>query len=138
MLNDLFGLKGKRALVMGSSKGIGYALARGLGKAGAEVILNGRNAGALEAASAQLASEGIDAEANVFDVTESASVRDAVAAIERDMGPIDILVNNASMQFRTPLEDFPDDRWRELMRTNVDSFVNGHILYVDGGIMACL
>ncbi len=121
MTMDRFDLSGRTALITGSSKGIGFALARGLAEAGAALVLNGRNAERLEAARAELAGEGHTVHASVFDVTDSESVGSAVAAIERDIGPIDILINNAGMQFRTPLEDYPVETWHTLMATNLNS-----------------
>ena len=118
---ELFALKGRIALVTGSSQGIGLALARGLAAAGAHVVLNGRDTSKLEAARQELASEGHAVSAFAFDVTDEAAVDDGVQRIEREVGPIAILVNNAGMQFRTPLEDFPAEKWRELMRVNVES-----------------
>jgi gluconate 5-dehydrogenase len=118
---ELFALKGRVALVTGSSQGIGLALARGLAAAGAHVVLNGRDAVKLEAARQELAAEGHAVSAVAFDVTEEAAVDEGVARIEREAGPIAILFNNAGMQFRTPLEDFPAAKWRELMRVNVES-----------------
>ncbi len=117
----LFDLSGRRALVTGSSQGIGYALAEGLAAHGAEVILNGRSPDKVEAAVETLRKGGHTAHAAVFDVTDKDSVANGVAAIEADIGPIDILVNNAGMQFRTPLEDFPADKWELLLSTNISS-----------------
>ena len=116
-----FRLDGQLALVTGSSSGIGNALARGLGQAGATVVLNGRNADKLESAAATLRGEGIQIHTSVFDVTDSASVVRAVDAIEREKGPIEILVNNAGMQIRNPLENFAEADWHTLMKTNLDS-----------------
>jgi len=116
-----FHLGGKRALVTGSSQGIGLALARGLAKSGAEIILNGRNAENLSNAATQLRSEGFTVYEKIFDVTDSPAVKRAVDEIENDIGPIDILVNNAGMQNRRTLEEFPEEDWHKLMRTNVDS-----------------
>lgn len=116
-----FDLTGRRALVTGSSTGIGFALARGLGGAGARVILNGRNEARLQDAVRMLREEGIEADAVGFDATSPADVSDAIERIETQIGPIDILVNNAGMQRRAPLEDFSHEQWQELMRTNVDS-----------------
>ena len=122
----LFDLTGKRALVTGSSQGIGLAIAEGLGAAGAEVILNGRDRKKLDGATAQLKAKGFKVHGLDFDVTSQESVAAAIAKIEADIGPIDILFNNAGMQFRTPLEDFPPDKFRELMRVNVESaFLTG-------------
>ena len=120
-LERLFGLRGRVALVTGSSRGIGRALAAGLAEAGARVVVNGRSAEAVEAAAAQLVADGGQVHAAVFDVTDGAQVRAGVARIEAEIGPIDILVNNAGVQRRMPLEDFPEDGWRDLMATNLDS-----------------
>jgi gluconate 5-dehydrogenase len=117
----LFDLSGRLALVTGSSKGIGNALAEGLAEAGASVVLNGRSQEPLEAARAKLAAAGHRVHVAAFDVTDMAAVTAGVAAIERDIGPLDILVNNAGMQHRTPLEDFPLEAWEKLKATNIDS-----------------
>jgi gluconate 5-dehydrogenase len=117
----IFDLSGRRALITGSTRGIGLALARGLGSAGASIVLNGRDAAALDTAVAQLKSPGVTATGKAFDVTDRAAIVAAVDAIEKEQGPIDILINNAGMQHRTPLEDFPEDVWHRLMRTNLDS-----------------
>ncbi|QRM27757.1 SDR family oxidoreductase [Microvirga sp. VF16] len=116
----LFSLEGRRALITGSSQGIGFALARGLAEHGAAVVLNGRDPGKIEAAAADLAAAGHTVSTAIFDVTSAEAVRDGIAAIE-DEGPIDILINNAGMQFRTPLEDFPVERWEQLLATNISS-----------------
>lgn len=116
-----FDLGGKTALVTGSSQGIGLAIAQGLGEAGARIIINGRETAKLNAARASLAAKGIVAFVAAFDVTDESAVNAAIADIERDVGAIDILFNNAGMQFRTTLEDFPLAKWRELMQVNVES-----------------
>jgi gluconate 5-dehydrogenase len=116
-LSQLFDLTGRTALVTGSARGIGFALARGLAAAGARVVLNGRDEVRLAEAAARVDGAGTAA----FDVTDHAAAAEAVAAVERDVGPIDILVNNAGMQHRTPLEDFTEADWSRLMRTNLDS-----------------
>jgi gluconate 5-dehydrogenase len=118
---ELFNLAGKRALVTGSSQGIGLAIARGLAEHGASVVLNGRDRSKLDAAAKSLADAGHKVAVSCFDVTDVDAARDGVAAIEESIGAIDILVNNAGMQFRTPLEDFPAEKWDELLRTNVSS-----------------
>jgi gluconate 5-dehydrogenase len=121
MTFPLFDLSGLRALVTGSSQGIGFALAEGLAAHGAEVVLNGRDRTKLDAAVNQLTAAGAKVSASDFDVTDAEAVRKGVEEIETRIGPIDILINNAGMQFRTPLEDFPVDRWEQLLKTNVSS-----------------
>ncbi|WP_226779430.1 SDR family oxidoreductase [Oceaniglobus trochenteri] len=117
----LFSLKGKRALVTGSSQGIGFALARGLAAAGAEILLNGRDTGKLATAADTLRAEGATVQILAFDVTDAQAVTAAIDTFEQENGAIDILVNNAGMQHRTPLEDFPADAFERLMKTNVTS-----------------
>lgn len=117
----MFDLSGKRALVTGSSTGIGFALARGLAAAGATVVLNGRNEARLAEAVEHLRAEGLSVDAMSFDVTSPSAVSAAIETVERERGPIDILVNNAGMQRRAPLDQFSHEQWQELMRTNVDS-----------------
>jgi gluconate 5-dehydrogenase len=117
----MFDLTGRRALITGSSAGIGYALARGLAAAGAEVILNARSEEPLADAVSRLTAEGATAHAARFDVTSASAVETAIERIEREIGAIDILVNNAGMQRRAPLEQFSHAQWEELMKTNVES-----------------
>ncbi|WP_106313060.1 glucose 1-dehydrogenase [Paraburkholderia sp. BL18I3N2] len=117
----MFDLSGRRALVTGSSTGIGYALAKGLAGAGAEIILNGRSEARLAEAVSRLRDEGATVHAASFDVTSADDVENAIVNIEREIGAIDILVNNAGMQRRAPLEQFSHEQWQELMKTNVDS-----------------
>jgi gluconate 5-dehydrogenase len=121
MVQELFSLKGKRALITGSSQGIGLAIAEGLAQAGARVVLNGRDLKKLENAKSELEIKGIKSSAANFDVTNEEEVSIAIDSIEREQGPIDILFNNAGMQFRAPLEEYPADKFRELMRVNVES-----------------
>lgn len=121
MGSSLFDLTGSRALVTGSSQGIGYALATGLAEHGAEVILNGRDEARLEAAAQKLQAEGAKVAISAFDVTDGEAVKHGIDGIEKDIGPIDILINNAGMQFRSPLEDFPAEHWEQLLKTNISS-----------------
>jgi gluconate 5-dehydrogenase len=116
-----FRLDGRLALVTGSSAGIGLGLARGLAQAGASVVLNGRDANKLQTIAATLRAEGFDVFERAFDVTDAEAVRNNIDQIERDIGPIDILINNAGMQRRAPLHEFDHKDWRELMQTNLDS-----------------
>jgi gluconate 5-dehydrogenase len=117
---SLFDLSGRVALVTGSSEGIGFALAEGLGAAGARVVLNGRSDDKLRAARKSLSERRLAIETARFDVADRDAVLAAVERIERDIGPIDILVNNAGIQRRNPFETFPEETWREIMSINVD------------------
>ncbi|MCQ8189284.1 SDR family oxidoreductase [Streptomyces rugosispiralis] len=131
--HPLFDIAGRTALVTGSSRGIGHALARGLVEAGCTVVLNGRDPRALEKAAAELGGVGADradraagaAGARVytaaFDVTDGPAVAAGIADVEERVGPIDILVNNAGMQNRAPLLEFTDDAWRQILDTNLTS-----------------
>ncbi|MEL6169201.1 MAG: SDR family oxidoreductase [Pseudomonadota bacterium] len=121
MVSSLFDLGGRRALITGSSQGIGFGLARGLAAAGASLVLNGRDEAKLATAAATLRDEGAEVAELAFDVTDHAAARAAVDGFEAATGPLDILVNNAGMQHRTPLEDFPADAFERLMQTNIAS-----------------
>jgi gluconate 5-dehydrogenase len=118
---QLFDLTGQTALITGASMGIGFALARGLGQAGAKVVLNARNIETLETAANTLRDDGITVDTLPFDVTDHDAVAAQVNAYETNHGPITILINNAGMQHRTALEDFPADAFEQLMKTNVHS-----------------
>jgi gluconate 5-dehydrogenase len=120
-LERMFGLQGQTALVTGSSQGIGYALARGLARAGARVVLNGRDVAKCEAAATVLRAEGLNIDTACFDVTDAAQVQAGVADIEARIGPLHILVNNAGIQIRKPLHEFDPTDWQRLMKTNLDS-----------------
>lgn len=118
-----FRLDGRVALVTGSSAGIGLALARALAQAGATVVLNGRDTTRLAAAVDGLQADGVTAQSQAFDVCDTAAVGAGVAAIEEHIGPIDILFNNAGVQLRGPFHEFPEESWRHILRTNVDSMI---------------
>ncbi|MCD2173409.1 SDR family oxidoreductase [Rhizobium sp. C4] len=120
-MSDLFDLSGRRALITGSSQGIGLALAAGLARQGASVVINGRDAARVEETCRKLTEQGYRAEPAVFDVIDKPSVDAGIERIERELGPIDILINNAGMQYRSPLEDFPADKFELLFKTNVTS-----------------
>lgn len=118
---QLFDLTGKRALITGSSQGIGFALAAGMAAAGASIVLNGRDEAKLTAAAQKLTDLGYTIDVCAFDATDHDAVRSAVDSFEANIGAIDILVNNAGMQYRTPLEDYPADMFDRLLQTNVAS-----------------
>ncbi|WP_299297774.1 SDR family oxidoreductase [uncultured Tateyamaria sp.] len=120
-MSTLFSLSGRRALITGSSQGIGFALAQGLAQAGAQIVLNGRDTAKLSAAADTMRAAGHTVDAVAFDATDHNGVRAAIDAFEADSGPIDILINNAGMQHRTELENFPADAFERLLQTNIAS-----------------
>jgi gluconate 5-dehydrogenase len=117
---DPFHLGGRLALVTGGGSGLGLAIARGLARAGARVIINGRNIARLEQAAATLLAEDIEVTTLPFDVTDQAAVNASMASIDRTHGPLDILVNNAAVNHRKPLEAFSLEEWRALQAANLD------------------
>lgn len=118
----LFDLSGRLALVTGSSKGIGAALAAGLAEAGAELVLNGRDPEALERARGELAERtGNKVHAVPFDVTDEAAVQAGVQEIEDRLGPLDILVNNTGVQHREPLLEVSAENFERVLHTNLTS-----------------
>ena len=119
-----FDLTGKSALITGSSQGIGFALAEGLLGAGARVILNGRDEKKLGDARARLESGNPEIRTLPFDVTDHDAAKAAISRYEAEIGPIDICVNNAGMQHRAPLEEFPSDAFQQLLQTNIASVFN--------------
>jgi len=119
MSKNLFDIKDKIALVTGSSKGLGYTLAEGMGQAGVIPILNSRTEMELVAAVKKLRSQDIHAHGYAFDVTDEDAVIENINRIIKDVGEIDILINNAGIQIRNPLETFDTEDWQQLLKTNL-------------------
>ena len=119
MTNPLFDLTGKVALITGSYQGLGLAIARGLGQAGASIVLNGRSEDKLGRAVSLLAGEGFRVSGCRLDISSAAQLRERIPALEREVGPVEILVNNAGIQRRSPLEQFDEQVWREVLDTNL-------------------
>jgi gluconate 5-dehydrogenase len=119
MTNQLFDLTGKVALITGSYQGLGLAIARGLGQAGARVVLNGRNEEKVQKAISTLSGEDLQVTGCCFDVSDAAQIRQRIPPLEKEVGQIDILVNNAGIQRRSPLEQFEESVWREVLDINL-------------------
>jgi len=119
-----FDLTGRTALVTGSSQGIGLALAKGLARAGATLVINGRDEEKLRLAHSTIAALETNVVSLPFDVTDHVAVRAAIDEYESVHGAIDICVNNAGMQHRGALEDFESSAFEKLLATNVSSVFN--------------
>jgi gluconate 5-dehydrogenase len=115
-----FDLSGRLALVTGSSTGLGYAIAQGLARAGARLVLNGRDPARLDAAAATLAADGATVAIAAFDVADPAAVTAGIGAVLAAHGPLDIVVNNAGVNRRQPLDAFTDAEWHALLAVNLD------------------
>lgn len=124
----LFDLTGRIALITGASRGLGAAMARGLARAGAEVVLNGRDPATLEAQARELREEGLACRISAFDVRDLAAMEAAVRAI----GPVDILLHNAGNQHRAPIEELTDEGWQSVLDTHLTALFRLSRLVVPG------
>ena len=123
---SLFDLSGRTALVTGSSRGLGRAIAEGMAKAGARLIINGADPARVDAAVAEFRAGGYQADGVAFDVTDEEAVVKAFESFDAAGTAIDILVNNAGIQMRKPLVEFTTADWRKVIETNLTSaFVAG-------------
>jgi gluconate 5-dehydrogenase len=120
-MSDLFSLEGQVALVSGSSRGLGFAMAEALAAHGALVVLNGREALTLERRAEELRGRGHRAEAAAFDVTDAAAATIGVRATAERHGRLDILVNNAGIQHRVPLAEWADADWERVLGANLSA-----------------
>jgi gluconate 5-dehydrogenase len=126
MPTKLFDLNGRTALVTGSSRGLGRAMATGLAEAGAALVLNGSDAGRLAAAAAELRAAGHQVHEAPFDVTDEAAITAAFERLDEQGIAIDILVNNAGIQLRRPMVELATADWRKVIEANLTSaFVVG-------------
>ncbi|WP_088654093.1 gluconate 5-dehydrogenase [Geofilum rhodophaeum] len=115
MITELFDLKGKVALITGGTHGIGMAIGKVLGKAGAKICVNDLAQDRLDACKAEYAKDGIDVYTLVFNVTNEADVDRGISQIEKEVGTVDILVNNAGIIKRIPILDMPMDDFRQVI-----------------------
>lgn len=120
-MDPLFNLTDRVVLITGSTGGIGLELAKGMAERGARVGINGRRVELVEERCKAMAALGLNVFQAPFDVTDPVAVSGAIERIEAEAGGIDVLINNAGIQHRQPLEDFPAERWQALFDTNVSS-----------------
>ena len=121
MSHPLFDLSGRTALVTGSSRGLGHAIAEGFAQAGARIVLNGVDVARLARSATALRSKGHDVVEAAFDVTDEAAIQAWFARLDDAGVEVDILVNNAGIQLRKPLVDFTLDEWNKVINTNLTS-----------------
>ncbi len=119
LIEQLFSLRGRVALITGGYRGLGGAMARALAEAGATIFVNGRSEDKVLYCAERLREEGLDAHAAVFDVNDETAVQQAVGNIIESHGKIDILVNNAGIHKRNLLKDMPLQDWRDVLDTNL-------------------
>ncbi len=126
MSTDLFKLAGKTALITGSSRGLGRAMAEGMARAGARVVINGTDAGRVSEAVNAMNADGMQATGCVFNVTDEATIKASFERFDTEGTAIDILVNNAGIQFRKPMVELETADWQRVIDTNLTSaFVIG-------------
>ncbi len=119
-IETAFNLKGKTALVTGATHGLGMAMAKALGQAGATIVFNGHSSQQkVDNAVKEYGEAGIDAKGYLFDVTNEKDVNSYIQKIETDIAPIDILVNNAGIIKRIPLTDMSVAEWEEVIRVDL-------------------
>lgn len=122
MSMNLFDLTGKTALITGGTHGLGMAMAMGIGKAGATVVVNGHSSQQkIDDALAQYKEAGIDAKGYLFDVTDEQAVKTNITKIEKEVGHIDILINNAGIIKRVPLEDMEVEDFEQVVKVDLVS-----------------
>ncbi len=115
MIQELFDLSGKVALITGGTHGIGMAVGISLGKAGAKICVNGRSDDKLAQCKSEYAKAGVEVYTINFDVTDEVAVDKGISTIEEKLGPVDILVNNAGIIKRIPILDLKVDDFREVI-----------------------
>src|SRR3954467_7665028 len=121
MSTQLFDLSGRTALVTGSSRGLGRAIAEGFAAAGASIVLNGSDPGRLASAAAEMRASGRTVHEALFDVTDEKAIAATFERLDQEGVAIDILVNNAGIQFRRPMVDLATADWRRVIDTNLTS-----------------
>ncbi|MEJ5065075.1 SDR family oxidoreductase [Erwinia sp. MYb375] len=120
-MSSLFSLHGKTALITGSTRGLGLAYARGLAAAGASVIVNGTQPEHLQKALDTLASQGAQARGFLFNVADETAVEAMFSQLDQEQVAVDILINNAGIQFRKPMLELALSDWQRVLDINLTS-----------------
>lgn len=120
-MKELFDLTGKVALITGATHGLGMAMAKALGKAGATLVINGNTPAKMELAIENYKQDGFDVHSYLFDVTDEAQVKENIDRIELEVGPIHVLVNNAGMIQRTPALEMEVADFRKVIDVDLTS-----------------
>lgn len=120
-VKDLFDVSGKVVLITGSSRGLGFVFATAFAEAGATVIINGTNKETVQQAVEQIRQKGGRAAGYPFDVTDSEQVARNIARIEKEVGEIDVLINNAGIQRRALLEELSLEDWQAVIDVNLNA-----------------
>lgn len=121
IMSDLFSVKDKVVLITGSSRGLGASLASGFAEHGAKVIINGTNQTTIDQLVLEIKTKGGQAAGYAFDISNSQQVILKIAAIEEETGPIDVLINNAGIHRRAPLEEMSETDWRKVIDINLNA-----------------
>lgn len=121
MIEQLFGVQGKIVLITGAGQGLGFTFAKGFARCGARVVLNDVDRDRLDQAVSELRKLGGAAEGRTFDVSQPDEVERAVQDIEQHVGPISVLINNAGIHRRAPLEDMSLEQWQKVLDVNLTS-----------------
>jgi gluconate 5-dehydrogenase len=135
-LTDMFSLRGRTALVTGAAGGLGLAMARGLGGAGARVVVNDLDAARCDAVVGQLQGLGVQARSAAFSVADSAAVHAEAERLAADGWGVDILVSNAGNQNRKPLVDMALDEWQQIQSVHVEGAFNCCHAFLPGMVAA--
>ncbi len=120
-MSDLFSLDGQVALVTGSSRGLGFAMAEALAAHGAQVVLNGRDPDRLQPKVQQLKDKGLEAAALAFDVMDRRAAAQAMEQVAAQYGRLDVLVNNAGIQHRVAVTEWLDEDWERVIAANLSA-----------------
>ena len=121
IVNQLFDLAGKTALITGGSRGLGKDMAKALAEAGAKIVINGQNLDTLQKTAEEFTAAGYEVETSPFDVRDEKSVVEAFEKLDAKGITIDILVNNAGIQHRQPMVDLSSADWQRVIDTNLTS-----------------